>query len=116
MSLCNTKWLDANIKNQGPLNAVYPVNCSMVKGGVQEGDSPSFMYLISSVHPKGTKNNVEDPTADSWGGKYKKVGDTNFYEDTDPNKVKDATDWKNVRAYHETVQKDWAERAAWMMP
>jgi hypothetical protein len=110
-ALCNTAWLDANIKSKGPLNAVYPVNCSMVKGGVQEGDSPSFMHLISSVHPKGTKNNPEDPTMDSWGGKYKKVGDSNFYEDSLATK-----DWKNVRAHHETVQKDWAERAAWMVP
>lgn len=99
------EWVETNIiSNHGPLGAIYPPK-AMAGPGVIEGDSPSFLYLVSSN--RGI-NNPEDPTQPSWGGQYVRVGSTNHYTDG----IGGATisKWKN------DFQKEFMERADWMLP
>ncbi len=64
-SISNLAWVNENIRNNhGPLCDVYPhegIGCT----GVCEGDSPSFLHLVSANRGL---NNPEDPTQESWGG------------------------------------------------
>ena len=72
------EWVEENIiKNHGPLCAIYPPK-AMGGPGVIEGDSPSFLYLVSAN--RGI-NNPEDPTQPSWGGQYVRQGSTKHYID-----------------------------------
>jgi hypothetical protein len=104
-SLCNNAWLDANIRNNhGPLGAVYPPRGCCVSG-VQEGDSPSFMHLVSAS--KGM-NDPEDPTQPSWGGQYVRSGTTNHWNDGPGSST--------ISKYRADFQKEFALRADWMLP
>lgn len=95
-------WINANIRNKGPLGAVYPLS-AMGVNGVKEGDSPSFMYLVSAA--KG-KNDPENPTQPSWGGQFSRKGSTNQYVDgPGPSSI---SRWKA------DYQADFALRAGWM--
>lgn len=59
------------------LCAVYPHE-GMGSTGICEGDSPSFLYLVSAN--RGI-NDPEDPTLPSWGGQYVRKANTNHYTD-----------------------------------
>lgn len=59
-TIVDNAWLDAHIRNKGPLGAQYPA----VKF-LMEGDSPSFMYLIDNG-----LGDPERPHWGSWGGRY----------------------------------------------
>jgi hypothetical protein len=65
----NLDWLNANVREgHGPLGAIYPPSGFNPKSpGMQEGDTPSFMYLYSAV--RGI-NDPEKPDQESWGGQY----------------------------------------------
>ncbi|MEK7780811.1 MAG: nucleoside hydrolase-like domain-containing protein [Verrucomicrobiota bacterium] len=54
-SLVSNEWLDQNIRNKGPLGAVYPHWEFLM-----EGDTPSFLNLIN--------NGLTDPEHPNWGG------------------------------------------------
>ncbi len=74
----NQAWAETHIiNNHGPLCAIYPPK-AIAGPGVIEGDTPSFLYLLSAN--RGI-NNPEDPTQPSWGGQYVKDGTTNHYID-----------------------------------
>jgi hypothetical protein len=67
-------WAEVNIiNNHGSLGAIYPPK-AIAGPGVIEGDSLSFLYLVSAN--RGI-NNPEDPTQPSWGGQYIRVDSTN---------------------------------------
>ena len=70
-------WLSSNVKtNHGPLGAHY------ARKKVNEGDSPSFIYLI----PTGLRS-TENPGYGGWGGRYRKVenfGYDSFWPKADP--------------------------------
>jgi len=103
--LGNKNWLDINIRqNHGPLGGIYPP-AAMGVDGLKEGDSPSFMYLVSAV--KGL-NNAEDPSQESWGGQFVRLGSTNHWIDG-PGKSS-ISKWKGE------YQTDFAKRADWMLP
>jgi len=100
----NRAWVEENIINDhGPLAAIYPAE-AMAGPGVIEGDSPSFLYLVSAN--RGI-NDPEDPTRESWGGQYVRVGTTNHYVDG-PGKST-ITKWKK------DFQAEFQERADWML-
>jgi hypothetical protein len=103
--ISNLAWVNENIRNNhGPLGAVYPpagMGCS----GVCEGDSPSFLYLVSAVHGL---NNPEDPTQESWGGQFKRDGQTMHYVDG-PGR-------QSISKWRPQYQADFAQRANWMLP
>jgi len=99
----DVNWINTNIKqNRGPLGAVYPT-AAMGVTGVKEGDSPSFLYLVSAA--KGI-NNPEDPTQPSWGGQFNKSGSTSHYVDGGG---------ASISKWQTDYQKDFALRAEWMV-
>ena len=95
-------WVNEHIRhNHGPLCDVYPhegMGCT----GVCEGDSPTFMYLVSAN--RGI-NDPEDPTQPSWGGQYVRKPNTNHYVDG-PGKT-------SISKWREDYQKEFKERADW---
>jgi hypothetical protein len=98
----NREWVEINIiNNHGPLCAIYPPK-AMSGPGVIEGDSPSFLYLLSAN--RGI-NNPEDPTQPSWGGQYVRKGTTNHY--VDGSGGVSISRWKN------DFQTEFRERADW---
>ena len=59
-SIVSNEWLDRYIRRKGPLGAEYPRWEYLM-----EGDSPSFMFLISNG-----LNNPQHPDWGGWGGRY----------------------------------------------
>ncbi|WP_083139943.1 DUF1593 domain-containing protein [Polaribacter reichenbachii] len=100
--ISNLDWVNENIRyNHGPLCAVYPhegMGCT----GVCEGDSPTFMHLVSAN--RGI-NNPEDPSQPSWGGQYVRKEGTNHYVDG-PGKT-------SISNWRPEYQKEFLERADW---
>ena len=78
------------------------------EGTLKEGDTPSFLYLLSPV--VGGVGNVDDPSAESWGGQFRRPAPElypNYYSDLDaPAEVCQATISKWRRAY----LGDWEQR------
>lgn len=102
--LGNLAWLNANIRqNHGPLGAIYPP-AAMGVDGMKEGDSPSFMYLVSAA--KGL-NNPEFPGQPGWGGQYVRSGSTNHWVD--------GPGTSSIRKWESQYQTDFAQRADWMV-
>lgn len=99
------QWIETNIINDhGPLGAIYPPK-AIAGSGVIEGDSPSFLYLVSAN--RGI-NNPEDPTQPSWGGQYIRVDSTNHYIDG-PGK-------STISKWSVDFQAEFQERVDWMLP
>jgi hypothetical protein len=96
------QWVNEHIRfNHGPLCHVYPhegMGCT----GVCEGDSPTFLYLVSAN--RGI-NDPEDPTQPSWGGQYVRVKNTNHYVDG-PGK-------SSIANWRKDFQQEFKERADW---
>jgi len=98
-------WAETNIiNNHGPLGAIYPPG-AIAGPGVIEGDSPSFLYLVSAN--RGI-NNPGDPTQPSWGGQYMRVGETNHYTD--------GIGKSTISKWSKDFQAEFQERANWMLP
>jgi hypothetical protein len=98
-------WVNKHIRNNhGPLGEIYPQE-GMGCTGVCEGDSPSFLWLVSANRGL---NDPEDPTQESWGGQFKKDGDKNHYIDG-PGPA-------SVSKWRKDYQKEFQERANWMLP
>jgi len=98
-------WAETNvINNHGPLGAIYPPK-AIAGPGVIEGDTPSFLYLVSAN--RGI-NNPEDPTQPSWGGEYIHVDLTQHYTDG-PGKL-------TISKWSKEFQSEFQERANWMLP
>jgi hypothetical protein len=103
-SLGNLSWLNLHIRqNHGPLGAAYPP-AAMGVDGMKEGDSPSFMYVLSAA--KGM-NNPEVPTQSSWGGQYIRSGSTNHWID--------GPGTSSISKWKSQYQADFAKRAEWML-
>jgi len=105
-TLANVTWTNAHIrKGHGPLGAVYPKSGWDPKSpGQKEGDSPSFLYLISAVRGL---NNPENPTEPSWGGKFIRPDSTRNHWFDDPAGPKTVYRWRSQ------VQNDFAALADW---
>jgi hypothetical protein len=102
-AICNVDWLNTNIRNNhGPLAALYPPAGAAISG-VQEGDSPAFMHLVSAM--RGI-NDAENPAQGGWGGQYRRDGATNHWLDASGNSIK---------AGRATYQAEFALRADWMV-
>ena len=96
-------WVEINIiNNHGPLGAVYPP-LAIAGPGVIEGDSPSFLYLVSANRKI---NDPEDPTQPSWGGQYIRVGKTKHYID--------GLGKSTISKWSHDFQEEFKERADWM--
>ncbi|HEY3371917.1 MAG TPA: DUF1593 domain-containing protein [Prolixibacteraceae bacterium] len=103
--LSDLDWLNMNIRqNHGPLGAVYPQYWAEGNTGMKEGDSPSFLYLVSAAHGM---NNPEDPTQESWGGQYIRSGTTNHWVD--------GPGGSTISRWKSQYQAEFLQRADWMM-
>ncbi len=104
----NLEWLNTNIREgHGPLGAIYPRSgFNPDSPGVQEGDTPTFLHLVSAVNGM---NDPEKPDQESWGGQYKQ-------RDTAKNHWYDGPGAKSVSKWLPDIQKDFAMRADWMVP
>jgi hypothetical protein len=100
----NKAWVNENIiNNHGALCAVYPPT-AIAGDGVVEGDSPSFLYLVSAN--RGI-NDPEDPTQPSWGGQYVRVAETNHYVD--------GIGGSSISKWKSAFQSEFKERADWCL-
>jgi hypothetical protein len=106
-SLANLEWLNRHIRwGNGVLAASYPETSWFTDWqGVVEGDSPSFLHLLSGL--RGI-NDPEDPSQAGWGGQFiRKHPDKNHWIDH-PDGQK--TVWK----WRADVQEDFARKVKWM--
>jgi len=104
----NPEWLSTNIREgHGPLGAVYPPSGFYPDSpGMQEGDTPTFMHLISGLRGL---NDPEQPDQESWGGQY-------VQRDPAKNHWYDGPGAESVRKWLPEIQADFAKRADWMLP
>ena len=95
-------WVNEHIRRgHGPLCAVYPHE-GMGCPGVCEGDSPTFMHLVSAN--RGI-NDPEDPTQPGWGGQYQRKANTNHYVD--------GPGGSSISKWRKDYQNEFQERADW---
>lgn len=106
--LGNLEWLNTNIReNHGPLGAIYPRSgFNPEPPGMQEGDTPTFLHLISAIRGK---NDPEKPSQESWGGQYEQ-------RDLSKKHWYDGSGRVSVSKWLEEIQADFAKRADWMLP
>lgn len=106
--LGNLAWLNANVREgHVPLGAVYlRSGFNPDNPGMQEGDTPSFLYLVSAV---GGLNDPEHSDQESWGGQY-------VQRDPSKNHWYDGPGAESVRKWLPDIQQDFARRADWMLP
>lgn len=98
--ISDVAWVNKNIRfNHGSLGEVYPHE-GMGSTGVCEGDSPTFLYLVSAN--RGI-NDPEDPTQPSWGGQYVRKANTSHYVD--------GPGGSSISRWREDFQKEFKERA-----
>jgi hypothetical protein len=104
--LSDLAWLNTNVRQgHGPLGAVYPPTGWDPKyQGTQEGDTPSFLYLVSAVRGL---NDPEKPDQESWGGKFVRPDATKNHWFDDPAGMQTVSKWRAE------VQKDFAARMNW---
>jgi hypothetical protein len=101
----NLDWLNANVREgHGPLGAVYPRSgFDPNSPGMQEGDTPSFLYLISAARGM---NDPEKPDQESWGGRYAQRDPVkkHWYDGPGP---------ESVRKWLPDIQRAFASRMNW---
>ena len=103
-SMFDGSWLRENIVNHhGPLGAVYPTaNWVCEKEGVYEGDTPSYLYLVSGAIGL---SDPEKPWFGGWGGAFQSHG---------PNRWEGSEEAIDSIAYWETALNwDFAGRMDW---
>jgi hypothetical protein len=105
-NLADLAWLNANVRQgHGPLGAVYPPTGWDPKyPGQQEGDTPSFLHLVSAVRGL---NDPEKPDQEGWGGKFVRPDASRNHWFDDPAGTQTVSKWRAE------VQKDFATRINW---
>lgn len=108
-SLNDIDWVYQYIhRGHGPLGLAYPEDTTMdpSKKGVREGDTPSFLYLVSAVRGL---NDPNKPDQESWGGQF-------IQPDPAKNHWFDGPGPESVYKWRAEVQADFARRADWLLP
>ncbi|MEQ8413725.1 MAG: DUF1593 domain-containing protein [Imperialibacter sp.] len=107
-SLGNLEWLNENVREgHGPLGAIYPRSgFNPEPAGMQEGDTPTFLYLASAVMGM---NDPEKPNQESWGGQYVQPDARKKHWYDGPGAI-------SVSKWLADIQADFAKRADWMLP
>lgn len=101
-------FIDMNIRGHGAAGDKFPLAYGNI--GLKEGDSITLLYLIS---PKfGGVGNVDNPTAESWGGKYKRYNEAypNYYIDCCGNQTaakESISKWRVQYLSHWKARWDW---------
>jgi hypothetical protein len=108
-TLTDINWVYRYIhRGHGILGLMYPESTTMdpKKAGVREGDTPSFLYLVSAVRGL---SDPEKPDQESWGGQF-------IQPDPAKNHWFDGPGSESVYKWRAEVQADFARRADWMLP
>lgn len=108
-SLTDINWVYENIhRGHGILGLMYPESTTMDpnQAGVREGDTPSFLYLVSAVRGL---NDPDRPDQESWGGQF-------IQPDPTKNHWYDGPGPESVYKWRAEVQEDFAHRADWLLP
>lgn len=107
--LVDANWVNEHIRTRhGLLGAAYPRNGWNINSpGVWEGDTPSYLNLISGL--RGV-NDPEKPNQAGWGGKFIQPDPAKNHWFDDPMGPKAVYMWR------EYFQPEFAQRANWMMP
>lgn len=102
-------WASAHLREgHGPLGAAYPRSgWDPAVPGIWEGDSPSFLHLVSAVRGL---NDPEKPDQPGWGGRFVRPDSSREHWFDDPAGGKSVSRWRGE------VQADFACRADWMLP
>jgi len=106
--LTDLAWVNQHVRtNHGPLGAAYPPTWDDPKRtGVKEGDSPSFLHLVSAIRGL---NDPEKPDQGGWGGRFVRPSSSSKHWFDDPAGPKTVSMWRAA------VQQDFARRADWMV-
>lgn len=92
------EWLEKYVLKKGALGAVYD------RKVMEEGDSPAFMHLIETG-----LNSTADPSWGGWGGRFNRVGTTNFFIDAED----DGDNTKPLWRFIVPIADDFAARMDW---
>ena len=108
-AVADLAWVNAHIREgHGLLGAAYPQSGWDPKvPGTWEGDTPSFLHLVSAVRGL---NDPEKPDQPGWGGRFVRKNLSNIHWFDAPG------GGKNVSKWRVEVQADFARRADWMLP
>jgi hypothetical protein len=106
-ALADLAWINANIREgHGPLGAAYPKSgFNPAHPGQQEGDTPSFLHLVSGL--RGV-NDPEKPDQGGWGGRFVRPDSSRNHWFDDPAGPQTVFKWRME------VQAEFARRADWM--
>ncbi len=106
--LADLAWVNEHIRSgHGVLGTSYPESGANPRTpGVIEGDSPSFLHLVSAVRGL---NNPERPDQAGWGGRFVRRDPSRNHWFDDP--AGGETIWR----WRPEVQQDFARRADWML-
>ncbi len=104
----NQEFVRVNIRGHGPeAGDAFPL-AEWPKGTLKEGDSPSMLYLLSPL--LAGVGDVDDPTAESWGGRfrhYDRGAYPNYYVDLEaPAAACQAT----ISRWRVDFLRDWKQR------
>jgi hypothetical protein len=106
-SLADLQWINRHVRwGHGVLGALYP-ECAWDHRalGVVEGDTPSFLHLVSAV--KGI-NDAEHPDQPGWGGVFVRAAPDR------PHWIDSPMGAEAVWRWRPAVQADFALRTRWM--
>lgn len=108
-ALSDLAWANENLRQgHGPLGAAYPRSgWNSQTPGVWEGDTPSYLHLVSAVRGM---NDPEQPGQGGWGGTFVQPDPAKNHWYDDPMGPAAVYQW---RAH---VQAEFKERADWMLP
>jgi hypothetical protein len=110
-SLTSRAWLDAHVRRQGPLGALYPTETWTAPnphGNMKEGDTPSWFFFL----PLGG-NDPADPAKPGWGGQFVRDAD-GWFRDPPAEAGKDPRE--TVSRWRPDFQRDFAKRMTWCLP
>jgi hypothetical protein len=110
-SYYSEEWVNKHVlHNHGPLGKLYSRRPSLFNLPYIEGDTPSFLYLISNG-----LSDPEYPTWGSWGGQYKGPGP--HYLDLDDDAITEKPTGKqaqlSVARWRPAFQNDFQARMDW---
>ncbi len=100
--LDNFQFVLDHVKGHGTLGDFYYSK----KPDIKMGDTPTVLYLLSPL--VGGVGDLDDPTAESWGGQFKATGHGDHYwTDIHGDRREDA---KSVNKWREQYLRDWQGR------
>ncbi len=116
----NRAFLQENIRGHGEAGDAFP-EAKKPSGALKEGDSPTMLYLLSPV--LGGVGDVDDPTQESWGGRFRSYDAErypNYYVDLDldgggDDPRGDEPLFESINKWRVDYLRDWKQRWDWYL-